>query len=250
MSHKLIVKKFASRTINKRTGIVSWKGSNIFCDEDTIYSYGRHFPMAVYLGEHPKYKYFFIKNTDKYSSSTSCHQGMVSHSCAGPEVPRLALNNAVADAETLKFESEFELGGKKHEISVFINPDVKDVFSSLKIDNVYLWRKGFRKHLWKDIETGTYYEDYVPSGKLEDSSQTELYIDECKIPKYAQFNKFRNQNNARFHSGFASALEVVVLKINEKYFVCNHINVWLLSGKPKNISEALKMRSSKLHTGS
>ena len=57
------------------------KGSNMFIEQITdnctaIYSYGKHFPMAVRIIEFGQPKYFV--NMDKYSISTSKHQSYVS----------------------------------------------------------------------------------------------------------------------------------------------------------------------------
>jgi len=43
--------------------------SNMFIEGDVLYSYGHHFPMFV------RTKFGFLLNADKYSSSTSQHQG-------------------------------------------------------------------------------------------------------------------------------------------------------------------------------
>lgn len=53
------------------------KGNNMFIEENVIYSYGHHFPMAVRLTD--KFKVFggndkFVLNQNKYSVSTSRHQ--------------------------------------------------------------------------------------------------------------------------------------------------------------------------------
>lgn len=51
----------------------SLKGSNMYTDGVTIYSYGEHFPIAT------KIKGIVLFNIDKYSSSTSKHQSYVYH---------------------------------------------------------------------------------------------------------------------------------------------------------------------------
>jgi hypothetical protein len=51
------------------------KGSNLFIDKNTIYSYGYHFPIAVRLNDVDGFK--FIWNKDKYSVTTSKHQSQV-----------------------------------------------------------------------------------------------------------------------------------------------------------------------------
>jgi hypothetical protein len=47
------------------------KGHNVYCDQETIYSYGPHWPLAT------KRKGYILVNADKRSISTSRHQGYV-----------------------------------------------------------------------------------------------------------------------------------------------------------------------------
>jgi hypothetical protein len=65
MNNKQIASKFAA-------GATSGKGSNLFIEGDTIYSYGYHFPIARRL---PDGGYWV--NPDKYSRSTARHQSLV-----------------------------------------------------------------------------------------------------------------------------------------------------------------------------
>ena len=51
----------------------SGKGSNFFYDGDTIYSYGRHFPIAKHV-DSPKGVHFIVFNPETYSITTSRHQ--------------------------------------------------------------------------------------------------------------------------------------------------------------------------------
>ena len=46
--------------------------------------------MAKYLGKHEN-KPFFIKNSDKYSLSTSQYQGLVQQYCPDPTISRTAI---------------------------------------------------------------------------------------------------------------------------------------------------------------
>ena len=56
---------------NFSNGATKGKGSNMFIEGDTIYSYGHHFPIAKRLSDGT-----YLLNTDSYSSSTARH---VSH---------------------------------------------------------------------------------------------------------------------------------------------------------------------------
>jgi hypothetical protein len=52
-------------------GSIEAFGSNMFIDGNAIYSYGRHFPMALRLTD------YFVFNDDKYSVTTGKHKGYV-----------------------------------------------------------------------------------------------------------------------------------------------------------------------------
>jgi hypothetical protein len=105
MSNEAVAKKFADRTINSRNGEVRWgSGSTVFCDPAAIYSWGRHFPMAHYVGEQDG-KHVFLKNSDHYSNSTSCHQGYVSQYCRGPKASFSLLINAGIRPSTVTLAS-------------------------------------------------------------------------------------------------------------------------------------------------
>lgn len=53
------------------------EGSNMFIADKgrVLYSYGYHFPIAVRLEDFENSKIIFLVNEDKYSVSTSKHQG-------------------------------------------------------------------------------------------------------------------------------------------------------------------------------
>lgn len=52
-------------------GATKGQASHMFIEGNAIYSYGRHFPIAIRL------KNGYLINKDKYSSSTSTHQNRV-----------------------------------------------------------------------------------------------------------------------------------------------------------------------------
>lgn len=92
MNHNEVIKRFAERQVNKRTKTICWSGNSVYCNDKVLYSYGSHFPLAVYLGE-GAIQHVFLKNTDKYSVSTSRHQGLTNQYCKGPEISRNLLEN-------------------------------------------------------------------------------------------------------------------------------------------------------------
>ena len=66
--------------------------SNMFIDGDIIYSFGHHFPMLVRMPHWGKNGY--LLNADRYSPSTSGHQGQCFR-LATVQIPFTALNQAV-----------------------------------------------------------------------------------------------------------------------------------------------------------
>lgn len=69
MSNKQLAQEFAK-------GARKGRGSNMFIDGDTIYSYGYHFPLARRLINGK----FWI-NEEKRSQSTFRHQSYVRYAC-------------------------------------------------------------------------------------------------------------------------------------------------------------------------
>jgi len=214
-SHDSVAEKFGNRQVNSRTKRVEWSASRVYCEDDLIFSYGGHFPMAKYLGEHPKYGHFFIKNSDKFSSSTSAHQSCVRHHCFGPEVSRSHLSKYIH-------------------------------FSDLTMENVYLWRDGLCKWLWLDTQEGVFYSEYLYNQvhNNDDSDAAEiLFTDPIKLPRTGKFKAHRKQEyGPRYQTGIFIVEEVLVLKVKDKYLLCTHNSVVELARKPKTISEALKIR--------
>jgi hypothetical protein len=102
MNHQEIVKRYAERTINKKTRDASWKSTNISCKGDIIYSY-HWWEMAKYLGKKDN-EPLFIKNGDRYSISTAQHQGLVQQYCQGPTISRIAIEAAGINFNSLTQE--------------------------------------------------------------------------------------------------------------------------------------------------
>jgi hypothetical protein len=226
-SHEEVVKKFASQLLNSRTKKVQWSGNNIFCDDNVIYSYGRHFPLAKYLGLDGK-KRLFIKNADKYSSSTSCHQSIVGASCYGPEVSRTLLANWGID------------------------------FYNIKKENIVCFRVSSVTHTHKDIQTNRYYdkcydrrwggeESPNPTGRFfVGALEDQLVENEWFPPKSGEFFPYYKRDKNRIVGGHWFVLGAVVICRGQNFFLCSHDKyeqafVTPLKGKPKNIEEAFKL---------
>ena len=83
------------------------KGSRIFCEGDTIFSYGRHFPMAHALRGADGRVALFLLNGDRYSVSTTRHQSDLRSAVARSHVPNVivpfeAISAAGIDVQTVK----------------------------------------------------------------------------------------------------------------------------------------------------
>lgn len=76
MSHRDLAESFAN-------GATNGKGSRMFIENDTIYSYGYHFPIAR------RKKGYYIFNNDSYSSSTSRHKNYVETALSNERVIKI-----------------------------------------------------------------------------------------------------------------------------------------------------------------
>jgi hypothetical protein len=112
------VRRFAERIPNpRRNNAVEWRGAvgygfagngfsgaRIYCEENTLYSYGAHFPLSHFLGERDGKK-FFLKNGDRASQTTSRQQAEVQELCYGPTVSFSAFTAARVNLEKLTSEA-------------------------------------------------------------------------------------------------------------------------------------------------
>jgi hypothetical protein len=213
MSHSDIVSNYAQRKLNKRTNAVEWCGNNVFCRDRMLYSYGTHFPLARYMGEHNK-EPLFLKNGDTYSNSTSNHQSITQRFCPGPTVSVSALYAAGVD------------------------------FSSLEMDSIPFWRADFHKFVYRDNETGKFYDNCNYTGDARESTLDVTYTGEWQPPKQGMYVAYRD-GEQRFSSGSWHILGTVVVENEGKYFLCSldegRYFVSQLSRKPKNINHAFEL---------
>jgi len=72
LSNPILAEKFAK-------GATEGKGNNMFIENDTIYSYGHHYKIAVRLNPDQKFatNVNFVYNPDRYSATTIKHQSHV-----------------------------------------------------------------------------------------------------------------------------------------------------------------------------
>ena len=238
--HSEIARKFATRQPNKKhKGRVVWAGSRVYCIDDIIFSYGSHFPMAKHLGEKGKSR-LFIRNDDKYSSSTSAHQSLVRQHCPGPNVSRSKLSKHIH-------------------------------FEDLTMEHIHLWRPGVCKHMWQDTQSGSFYDDaeyrtiepaeadptepFMSLDHEPDPNVLEkafrvvnlqrrvcIFVKPCKLSRQGEFKAYGKQQSKRFQQGVYSVQEALVLKINNKYLLSTNGMLAELAGEPKTIAQALKMK--------
>ena len=131
MNTREVVRRFAARIPNPRNGgIVSWRGSvgyasasggfsgsgftgaRIYCEKNTLYSYGSHFALAHYLGQRDG-RHLFLKNGDRASQTTSRQQAEVQDLCAGPTVSFSAFGAAGIDLTGLRAENVIDFADDK-----------------------------------------------------------------------------------------------------------------------------------------
>ena len=73
MSHSTVAHKWFHQLGNQRTKRNFYSSGNMFYDEKIIYSYGRHFAIAI------RFDNLVLLNSKRYSNSTSKHKGHVQH---------------------------------------------------------------------------------------------------------------------------------------------------------------------------
>lgn len=183
-----VAQRFASRTPNRQTGRIAYRGRNVFCDATVMYSYGNHFPLALYLGEQKK-THLFLKNGDKYSDTTSRHQGETQHYCKGPTVSCSAL-------EAAGFH-----------------------FLGVKLENIICYQPDMHEHLYKNLKTGKYFKtlDYKGRGK----NAKMIAKDEFKPPRQGMFIPYRGGEDDGYISGYWHVLGACVLVRDGRHFLAS-----------------------------
>lgn len=235
MNHKEVVRRFALRQKNARTGNVEWAGHNVYCRDNVLFSYGSHFPLAIYLGERDGQP-FFIKNADKYSVSTSHHQSITSEYCKGPSLSTCHL--------------------EKNKIE----------FAKIKLEDVIHFQPRFSEFVYLDTKTGLFYEeahcrrtDGWADQKVDASNpwftgglEEKLVDKQWTPPKnttggFTQHYK-RDKVN-RIRSGSYTIPEAVVLKSKRSYYLCSYNYdkgfACKLPGLPDNVEHAFEMKNER-----
>jgi hypothetical protein len=89
-NHQDVCSRWADRAAGK-TDRKLLRGSRIFGDDNTLYSYGYHFVLAHALKDKKGQTALFLLNGDRYSVSTTQHQGHVRQAVARTDVPSVII---------------------------------------------------------------------------------------------------------------------------------------------------------------
>jgi len=222
-----VFKNFVAQKPNSRQGgAVSWKShgrSVIFCEGDTVYSYGYHFPLAKRIGEVKNDKGeiqpVFVENGDRYSNTTSGHQSDTQKACQGPTVSRVNL-----EAAGIHFES-LTLKDKRKPINADESDDPRAA--------ILYWRADSREFVYWDKRAKKYFKDIYPVKKRE----------EFVPPKQGMFMPYKNGDEAKVN-GVWHILGAAVIERDKKYYLCaldgGAYFVSELPRKPKSIEDAFE----------
>ena len=231
-----VFKNFVEQKPNPRHGgTVYWKSTGrsiMFCEGDTAYSYGYHFPLAKRVGEEKDVKGqlqpVFVKNGDRYSPTTSGHQAEAQAACQGPTVSRVNLEAAGIDFKSLTLKGQKKAkpvatGG------VFVHtrePEDEPAF-------ILYWRADSREYITWNKKTKKYYKD----------DYTVKQPKQFTPPKQGMFVPYRTGDGDKV-TGVWHILGAVVIQHQEDYFLCaldgNSYFVSQLPRKPRNIDDAFE----------
>jgi hypothetical protein len=214
--HSLVIKNFSNQKRNK-DGELSWNGFSIFSRKNFLYSWGKHHPLAIYLGRRNK-KPFAIKNSDRPSKSTSRHTGITASICRGPKISKILLEN-------MGFS-----------------------FEKLTMENVIYFQEGFWKWCFK--KGNNYYLSYSAWHYTEDRDwyvgglKKYLLEEPWNPPKKGKFFEYSLRDDG-VSSGSWRINEATVLFIDGKYIFCYEESskevIQLLPKKPKSIENAFEL---------
>lgn len=113
--------------------------SSVFYEDDTIYSYGHHFPMAIHM-KSKKGQGWILYNTDSYSVTTTQHQN---------ELLWVIKNNSNKRVVHVPFRALQKLGVSLHAMEFIdkkLNPVLYGVVHNIFMDNCSLLMCGNSKN--------------------------------------------------------------------------------------------------------
>lgn len=182
-----VIKRFATRKPNPRKGgRVEWSatpsesmhgGGNIvraFTDSEgkNLYSYGRHFVLAIHLGKDAEGRDVFLKNGDRNSPTTNAMVRETQSRCYGPTVSLSAL-------------------------------DAAGIAHGLTLAHIVDWREDRREYLYRDRRDGKFYQEV--------DFATNTGRGEFRKPEQGMWIP-RDEWNADFQSGCWHVLGAVLIR--------------------------------------
>jgi hypothetical protein len=202
MTHSQVCKKYVTREINRRHNGVEWRAGNVSCQGNVIKSY-HWWPMAYYLGEKENQKYFLF-NADRYSHSTSRHQGELLSEMKGGEITLSfsALEAMGINPQDIKFDNIID----------FRHPQSTEVFYVKGENTLYL---GYHNEFREFYEYGAFKKEkcYKEAQKFD-------------RPNQGMFVKYRWAEKKEIDGktvvfGQWHILGAVVLIVDENYYLCS-----------------------------
>jgi hypothetical protein len=204
MNTREVVRRFEERIPNPRCGgRVEWRGSvgyasasggfsgsgfagaRIYCEKNTLFSYGSHFALAHYLGQRDG-KHLFLKNGDRASQTTSRQQAEVQELCEGPTVSFSAFAAAGVD------------------------------LSAFRVENVIDFAEDKRVYLMREKETGTFYRLGKWNADQGEYERADVFVP----PKQGAFFPDRSEPEKNgFVSGVWHVVAACLIHINGRYLL-------------------------------
>jgi hypothetical protein len=230
MDTREVVRRFAGRIPNPRKGdAVEWRGSvgyapgsggfsgngfvgaRIYCEKNTLFSYGSHFALAHYLGQRDG-KHLFLKNGDRASQTTSRQQAEVQELCPGPTVS----------------------------FSAFVAAGVD--LSAFRVENVIDFAADKRVYLMREKETGTFYRLGKWNADLSEYERGEIFTP----PKQGAFFPDRSEPEKNgYVSGVWHVVASCLIYFDDRYLLSaideGSYFVSELSAPATSIQEALAL---------
>ncbi len=196
MDQSELITRFKNQDKNRRTKTCDFTTSNIFCEGRLLYSYGRHFTLAKYLKDD-----FFLINGDKYSSTTSRHQGEVNNILKGVTISATAIQNIIS-FNNIEYNHIIDFREDSADYSLFYNKKTK---------------KYFKREFDYDNSTYKFLPYFKPSQGMfipyNDKNQKNSLFESTNFPDQIIGKK------EDFKVGYWHILGGVLFKIDKKYYV-------------------------------
>jgi len=220
-----VIRRFATRRVKTTTNTVEWANGrgNVYCRGTALYSYGSHWPLAIYIGRINNVP-TFIKNGDRYSVSTAGHLSGTQSACKGPTVSRASVEAAgVNFHQIILAEGE----GRTLPEELLADRQGQPLDLAKQWDNnityVMFWQEDSRTELIWDRDEQKYYTKFDRRYKdttNEDYSKRDYTVtgyrikrdSVFKVPPQGMFIKNSRQETERYVEGVWHVLGAVVLE--------------------------------------